>query len=170
MRADTALADANPRYIMSFSNDFSWRNLNVSVLADYRHRGTLSNMTQNLWDEGFTTWDYDEPSPDPNKPLGQYRYESWAGGQNTIIYLSDGTFLKVREINAAYTIPTNWYARFGRLQNARLSFAVRNPFMITNYNGFDPEVNNGGNRTVRMVDLAPFPPSRSYFLSIDLGF
>jgi TonB-linked SusC/RagA family outer membrane protein len=170
VRADTALGDANPHYIMSFSNDLSWRSLNLGILADYRHGGQLSNMTQNLWDEGFTTWDYDEPSPDPNKPLGQYRYESWAGGQNTIVYLSDGSFLKVREINAAWTVPTNWYARFGRVNNMRVSLAVRNPFMITNYNGFDPEVNNGGNRVVRMVDLAPYPPTRSYFLSIDLGF
>ena len=170
VRADTALADANPHYIMSFSNDFSWRSLTVGVLADYRHGGQLSNMTQNLWDEGFTTWDYDKPSPDPTKPLGQYRYESWSGGQNTIVYLSDGSFFKVREINAGWTVPTNWYSRFGRVNNLRLSLAVRNPFMITNYNGFDPEVNNGGNRVVRMVDLGPFPPTRSYFLSIDLGF
>jgi hypothetical protein len=31
-------------------------------------------------------------------------------------------------------------------------------------------VNNGGNFVARFVDLAPFPPSRSFFLSFDLGF
>ena len=29
---------------------------------------------------------------------------------------------------------------------------------------------NGGNVVARFVDLAPFPPSRSLFFSIDLGF
>jgi TonB-dependent SusC/RagA subfamily outer membrane receptor len=170
VRSDTAIADANPRYMMSFSNDFSWRSLNLSVLADYRHQGTRSNLTLTLFDEGFTTWDYEEPSPEPGVPMGQYRYDTWAGGNNTAPYLSDGSYLKIREINASYEIPRNWLNRFQAVQNARVSLAVRNPFMITNYNGFDPESNNAGARVVRLVDLAPFPPSRSYFLSIDLGF
>jgi hypothetical protein len=169
VKADTALADANPKYLMSFSNDFSWRSLNVGFLADYRHRGTVSNLTMTLFDEGFTTWDYEEDSPD-DRPLGQYRYETWAGGNNTNVYLSDGSYFKIREINASYEVPRNWFSRFSALQTARLSLSIRNPFIITNYNGFDPEVNNGGSRVVRMVDLAPFPPTRSYFLSIDLGF
>ncbi|MEW5917146.1 MAG: TonB-dependent receptor, partial [Gemmatimonadota bacterium] len=170
VKSDTALADANPRYLMSFSNDFTWRSLSLSVLADYRHRGTLSNLTLTLFDEGFTTWDYEEESPEPGVPLGQYRYETWAGGNNTSVYLSDGSYFKVREINASYEVPRNWLSRIQAVQNARVSLSVRNPFMITNYNGFDPEVNNGGSRVVRLVDLAPFPPTRSYFLSIDLGF
>jgi outer membrane receptor protein involved in Fe transport len=170
VKSDTAIADANPKYLMSFSNDFSWRSFNLGILADYRHRGTLSNLTLTLFDEGFTTWDFDEPSPEAGKPLGQYRYDTWAGGNNTRVYLSDGSYFKVREINASYEVPRNWISRFNALQNARLTLSVRNPFMITNYNGFDPEVNNSGSRVVRLVDLAPFPPTRSYFLSIDLGF
>lgn len=42
--------------------------------------------------------------------------------------------------------------------------------MITPYNGYDPEVNNAGSVVARVVDLAPFPPTRSFFLSIDLGW
>jgi hypothetical protein len=52
----------------------------------------------------------------------------------------------------------------------RLNLAGRNLFIISGYNGFDPEVNNGGNVVARFVDLAPFPPSRSIFFSVDLGF
>ncbi len=169
VRVDTALADANPKYLMSFSNDISWRSLTVNVLADYRHKGYLSNLTLNLHDEGGTTWDYEDKSPD-SRPLGQYRYETWAGGNNTRVYLEPGSFLKLREISASYTVPSNWYARFSAVQSARISFSGRNLFSISPYNGYDPEVNNGGNRVVRLVDLAPFPPARSYFLSIDLGF
>jgi hypothetical protein len=35
----------------------------------------------------------------------------------------------------------------------------------------DPEVSNFGNQAVaRNIDVAPFPPSRSFFLSVDLDF
>ena len=39
------------------------------------------------------------------------------------------------------------------------------------YKGLDPEVSNFGNQAItRNIDVAPFPPSRSFFFSIDLGF
>ncbi len=53
----------------------------------------------------------------------------------------------------------------------RLSLAGRNLFMFSDYWSFDPEVSNfGAQNTTQFVDLAPFPPSRSFFFSVDVGF
>jgi len=52
----------------------------------------------------------------------------------------------------------------------RVSVSGRNLWLISGYNGFDPEVNNGGNVVARFVDLAPFPPSRNVAFSFDIGF
>ena len=166
------LADANPKYIMSFGNDVNYKSLNFNVLVDYRRGGTISNMTLNLFDEGQNTWDYDKPSPDPTvgATLGAYRYNTWGGGANTAAYLVDGSFTKVREINLSYDLPTRMVSRIRGAQNGKISFSGRNLWIISGYNGFDPEVNNGGNFVARFVDLAPFPPSRSFWLSLDLGF
>jgi outer membrane receptor protein involved in Fe transport len=166
------LADANPKYVMSFGNDLTYKSLNFNVLVDYRRGGTISNMTLNLFDEGGNTWDYDDPSPDPavGATLGAYRYNSWGGGKNTAAYLVDGSFTKVREVNLSYVLPPQMVARIRGAQSAKLSLSGRNLFIFSGYNGFDPEVNNGGNFVVRFVDLAPFPPSRSFWLSLDLGF
>jgi len=166
----TPLADANPKYLMSFSNDFNYKRFNVNVLVDYRRGGTLSNMTKNLFDEGFNSWDYDKPSPTAGVPLGQYRYDSWNGGRNTAIYLEDGSYTKVREVNVSYDLPQRIFSLLPGARSGRFSLSGRNLFIISGYNGFDPEVNNGGAYVVRFVDLAPFPPTRSFFLSLDLGF
>ena len=166
------LADANPKYIMSFGNDLSYKSLNFNVLVDYRRGGTISNMTLNLFDEGLNTWDYDKTSPDPTvgATLGEYRYNLWDGGANTEAYLVDGSFTKVREVNLSYQLPARMVSRIRGAQSGKISLSGRNLFIISGYNGFDPEVNNGGNFVVRFVDLAPFPPSRSFWLSLDLGF
>jgi TonB-linked SusC/RagA family outer membrane protein len=166
------LADANPKYLMSFGNDVSFKSLNLNVLVDYRRGGTVSNMTLNLFDEGANTWDYDEPSPDPTvgATLGAYRYNTWGGGANTAAYLVDGSYTKVREVNLSYDLPASFASRFRGAQSAKISFSGRNLFIISGYNGFDPEVNNGGAFVARFVDLSPFPPSRSFWLSLDLGF
>jgi len=166
----TPLADANPRYVMSFSNDFNYQRFNVNVLVDYRRGGTLSNMTKNLYDEGGNSWDYDDASPEAGVPLGEYRYNTWNGGRNTAIYLEDGSFTKIREINVSYDLPQTWWSVVPGARSGRFSLSARNLFIISGYNGFDPEVNNGGAYVVRFVDLAPFPPTRSFFFSVDLGF
>jgi len=166
------LADANPKYVMSFGNDLSYKSLNFNFLVDYRRGGTISNMTLSLFDEGLNTWDYDKPSPDPaiGATLGAYRYNLWNGGGNTEPYLVDGSFTKVREVNLSYQLPARMVSRIRGAQSGKISLSGRNLFIISGYNGFDPEVNNGGNFVVRFIDLAPFPPSRSFWLSLDLGF
>ena len=171
---DTILGDANPKFLMGFGNDFTWGNFTLGTLLDWRKGGTVSNLTLNLYDEGRNTWDYMKPSPDPSvgATLGEWRYEKWGGGSNTWVYLDDGSFVKIREITLSYDVPRtrlNALQRFG-VSSTRLSLSGRNLYMWTKYNGYDPEVNNGGNVVARFVDNAPFPPSRSFFLTVDLGF
>jgi outer membrane receptor protein involved in Fe transport len=171
---DIVLADANPKYAMAFSNDLTWSNFRLGTVLDYRKAGTVSNLTLNLYDEGNTTWDYDKPSPDKTvgATLGAYRYNKWGGGTNTSMYLFDGSFVKIREVTLSYDVPQQRLARleqFG-VRSSSLSISGRNLFIISGYDGFDPEVNNGGNVVARFVDLAPYPPSRSFFFTVNLGF
>ena len=171
---DIVLADANPKFLMAFNNDLTYGNFRLGTVVDWRQGGTVSNLTLNLQDEGNTTWDYDKPSPDPavGATLGAYRYNKWGGGANTSMYLFDGSFVKIREVTLSYDVPPQ---RLTALQNlgvrtTNVSVSGRNLFIISGYNGFDPEVNNGGNVVARFVDLAPYPPSRSFFFTVNLGF
>ncbi len=164
------LADANPKYLMQFGNDLTYKAFALNVLVDYRHGGTLSNMTLNLYDEGENTWDYEDASPKAGVPLGKYRYDLWNGGANTAAYLMDGSYTKVREVSLSWDVPRNMLSKVRGVDNMRVNLAGRNLFIISGYNGVDPEVNNGGNVVARFVDLAPWPPSRSFFLSFDIGF
>ncbi|MHB1313443.1 MAG: SusC/RagA family TonB-linked outer membrane protein, partial [Gemmatimonadaceae bacterium] len=164
------IADANPTYLMSFSNEWSYKRLSLSALVDYRRGGAVSNMTNNLFDEGYNSWDYDKPSPDGTKPLGQYRYDSWHGGTNTGAYIQNGSYTKVREINAGYELSNKWVTMIPGARSARASVSGRNLWIISGYHGADPEVDNGGSQVARFVDLAPFPPSRSVAFSLDIGF
>lgn len=168
--AGKPIADANPTYLLTFSNEVTYKRMSVSTLVDYRRGGSLSNMTLNLFDEGYNTWDYESPSPDGKKKLGDYRYSTWAGGSNTLVYIHRGDFAKVREINVSYDVPSHWVSKIPGAKTVRANIAGRNLWIISGYNGFDPEVNNGGNTVARFVDLAPFPPSRNLAFSLDIGF
>ena len=177
--ADTVIGESRPDFQMQFSNDLTWRGITINTLVDWRKGGLLSNLTQTLFDEGFNSWDYDKPNPagarDANGdviPLGEWRYAQWNNGRNALPYIGMGTYVKLREITVSYQIPERFLQRLGgRGRDARLMFSGRNLGMWTDYWGVDPEVNNFGNQNVvRFVDLAPYPPNRSYFLGVDFGF
>ena len=170
--ADTVLGESRPDFQMQFGNDLTWKRFSLTTLFDWRKGGLVSSMTKTLFDEGFNSWDYDKPSPEAGVPLGEWRYAEWRNGQNASAYIEKGTFVKLREITLSYQLPDRYIQRFwGRGHDARLMFSGRNLGMWTDYWGVDPEVNNFGNQNVvRFVDLAPYPPNRSYFVGLDLGF
>jgi hypothetical protein len=76
-------------------------------------------------------------------------------------------------VSLSYALPNSLLNRVGngRVRSARLTFSGRNLVTWTDYSGLDPEVSNFGNRAVgRNQDVTPFPPSRSFWLGLDLGF
>jgi len=86
--------------------------------------------------------------------------------------VEDGTYIKLREINLGYDIPSTVLDRWfqGRIRSASVGIGARNLLMFTPYDGYDPEVSQFGNVAVgRAVDVIPFPSSRNVFFKIDLG-
>lgn len=87
-------------------------------------------------------------------------------------FIEDATFLKLRELSLGVDIPASLFRglRWG-VDDARISLTGRNLFTKTDYTGLDPEVANLGSAAIRNnLDVAPYPPSRSVFLNISLGF
>ncbi len=99
------------------------------------------------------------------------RAARWGGGNNADVYIEDASFLKLREISLAYKLPDELVSQVGPMSNARVSISGRNLLTFTPYSGLDPEVSNFGAQTIaRNIDVAPFPPSRSFWFSIEAGF
>jgi hypothetical protein len=99
---DTILYDSNPIHTTTFSNDFNYKKWTLSVLADWRNGGAVSNMTNNLFDEGGQSRDFVE--------AGEQRYATFADG-DIRPYIQKGTYVKVREVTLNYQAPEAWAAR-----------------------------------------------------------
>ncbi|HEX7337125.1 MAG TPA: SusC/RagA family TonB-linked outer membrane protein [Gemmatimonadales bacterium] len=158
------VGDANPDFQMSFSSDLDFHSFTLGFLLDWKKGGDVVNLTQFLYDLGQNSADY--------VTVGAQRLANWSSGQ-TKAYVQDASYLKLREVNLSYNLPSSFTrSLFGsNVRHARLTLSGRNLFRITPYDGLDPEVSNFGNQAiVRNIDVAPFPPSRSVYFSIDLGF
>jgi TonB-linked SusC/RagA family outer membrane protein len=160
----TVVGDANPDFQMAFGSDLEYHRWNVSFLFDWKKGGDVINLTELLFDLFGNSADY--------HGAAQQRLADFGAGK-TQPYVQDASYLKLRELSLSYHIPASTTASmFGsRVRDARITLSGRNLIRITNFRGMDPEVSNFGNQAVaRNIDVAPFPPSRSFFVAIDLDF
>ncbi len=160
------VGEANPDFQMSFSNDIDFHRFTLGFLFDWKKGGDIINLTEFLYDAGQNSKDFTESGG------GADRIAAFGAGL-TQPYVQDGSYLKLREVNLSYNLPEAFTSSlFGRnIRTARVSLTGRNLLRVTPYRGLDPEVSNFVNQAiVRNIDVAPFPPSRSFFVSVDLGF
>ncbi|MDQ6827467.1 MAG: SusC/RagA family TonB-linked outer membrane protein [Gemmatimonadota bacterium] len=154
--------DTEPDYIFGFSNEFTFRGFRVYGLFDWRKGGVAVDLTRNVYDAFGTA---------PDSAAAAARLDRDGNGLSA--YIEPTGFVKLREISVSYQLPERWVGRLFRssARTASIEISGRNLYTWTKYGGIDPEVSNFGNTNiVRNQDLAPFPPARSYFFSINVGF
>ena len=105
----------------------------------------------------------------PDKAAADERLKAFKGG-DARPYIEDASFVKLREVSLGYSVPKKIAKSTLSLDSLTISLSGRNLLTLTNYSGLDPEVSNFGNQPIgRNYDVAPYPPSRSFWLSITAG-
>lgn len=156
------VGDAQPAFVMSLGNTVTWRRVRVYALLDWSRGGSVINLTNAYYDNGLFLL--------ADSAASFRRLQALANGQ--LPYVEPASFLKLREVVLSYDLPDRWLAfGGGRLHAARLSLAAHDAWATFRYSGLDPEVSDFGITPVtRGQDVTPYPPARSFFLSLDLGF
>ncbi len=156
--------DGSPSFTMDFNEEVSWGPLRLAGLLDWNRGGNVGNGDDDYFKFG-TLWG-------DSANAAKFVQEEFA---NLRPDLQSATAVKLRSVSLSYTLPTRWLNRVasGRVSSARLSLLGRNLLYWYSkyYDGLDPEVSSAGSQDVRRPgDVTPYPPSRSFFLSLDLGF
>ena len=155
------VGDGEPDFRIGWANTVTWKAFELNTLVDWQHGSDIINLTRLLYDAGQVSPDY--------VGAGEARLEAFSSGDMRP-YIEDASFVKLREISVAWSAPAKWVKNTMSLANLRVSLSGRNLMTWTNYSGLDPEVSNFGNQPVgRNYDVAPYPPSRSFWLSVEAG-
>lgn len=82
-------------------------------------------------------------------------------------YVEDASFLRLRNIRFGYNIPlSNFF-----IENLNIYVSGQNLITITDYTGFDPDVNSlSGNDVNQGIDLAAYPSSKAYTIGVNVKF
>ncbi|MEJ7812287.1 MAG: SusC/RagA family TonB-linked outer membrane protein [Gemmatimonadaceae bacterium] len=154
------LGDAMAKFQMGFSNELMYRRVRLAAFVDWRNGGKISSVTTAVFDGTALARDHED---------GTRRLEAANGGAS--VYVMDGGYVKLRELTLSYELPAGLTRALFRGSTVRLEASGRNLATWTKYIGMDPEVSVIGNHNIaRGIDLAGYPPARSVFFSVDVGF
>ena len=157
------IGDYQPKFTLGFSNQITVGPFQLYGLFDWRNGGDVVNITQNVYDELGTAPDYAQ----------SLIRDSLFNNIGKSVYIQDASFVKLRELSLSYLLPTSLVQSLfgGRVSGVRAEVSGRNLVTWTKYPGLDPEVSNFGNQNInRGQDLAPYPPTRSYFFALNVDF
>jgi len=169
---DTFVGDPNPDFTFGFTNDFSYKNFNLRVFF----QGVVGNTTlmvtkneiaggTNLWrDDRERRWTEDNPrvGGDVTNSV-RNSYPALVTDDNAY----DGSFVRLKNIQLSYNLPL----KSSLFRNAQIFVAGRNVLTLTDYPGWDPEVNaSGGSNRIKGVDRFPYPSSKSFITGVNIGF
>jgi len=153
-----------PDWDWTFGSTFTLGRWSLGGLFDWRYGGVAQNQTYSLYACNGLAANYESAA-------GQYAYNACNNGTDARPFVPSTSFLKLRELTLTYQLPTRYSRYVFGSNDIKLSASGRNLILITKYYGYDPEVSNFGQEAVtRGVDLAPYPPSRSFFFTVSAGF
>lgn len=104
----------------------------------------------------------------------QYPKESVTNA-NTVStrYLENGSFLRLNNATLGYNLNSDKLGLGDAFQNIRFSLTGQNLFIITDYSGFDPEINTGstsGGIQTFGVDYFTYPKAKTFLIGLNLTF
>ncbi|MDO6516349.1 SusC/RagA family TonB-linked outer membrane protein [Zobellia uliginosa] len=164
------IGDGEPDFQMGFSNNLSYKKLQLSFLWQWKQGGDNINLTNLLSDLNGTSADYDDITLDPAgvTPNGKYRPDA-----NADVFVQDASYLRLREIGLYYTLDSeNLPNVFGDyVESVKFGLSGSNLINIFDYNSYDPEVSNFGGGTIFTgVEVTPFPSSKRYMFNVAINF
>ena len=177
------IGNPHPSWMGSLINEFNlFRKVRVRALLDGVFGNDIMNLSTRAQNAGIASnsREYERellPYGDPRKlpPTWNSRtqgiFEYW---------IEDGSFVKLRELSATYTLNAAGISRFFK-DGVDLTLSGRNLYVWTDYSGFDPEINlfgtnAGGRESVqttaadRGFDFGGYPIPRVWSLSARVTF
>jgi len=140
---NAVIGDPNPAWMGSFLNEFTLgKKLRVRALLDGVFGNDIMNLSTRAQNAGIASnsKDYERellPYGDPRKIAPGFN----ARAQGIFEYwVEDGSFVKLREVSASYTLTAPAIRRVFR-DGIDLTVSGRNLWVWTKYSGYDPEIN-----------------------------
>jgi TonB-linked SusC/RagA family outer membrane protein len=166
------LGDPNPDFNFGFNTSLTYKAFTLTA----QFHGSVGNevVNANKLDNTNTYYDYNI--------LKEAYYQAWRPEQPSTTYprigvplseltdrmVEDGSFLRLGSLSLTWNVPLK---RIRAINGLQLTLTGRNLFTITNYTGYNPDINSFSNDPKRIgIDYGSAPITRSYSCTLNVTF
>lgn len=170
------IGDPNPDFTYGLTNNFTYKGIGLNIFLQGVYGNDIFNATR-VDTEGMI-----DPKNQTIAVLDRWRQEGDitdiprarnANINNSLAstrFLEDGSFLRLRAVTLSYNFSQELLGRV-KLKNVRVYATGENLFTITQYSGYDPEVNAfGGSNTAQGIDYGTYPQARNLIFGLNVSF
>jgi TonB-dependent starch-binding outer membrane protein SusC len=155
---DRVYIDPQPKFSWGFTNDFTFGNFDLSIfLRGIQGQKVFANTLLNL--ETTTRL------PGNNVTTGALTNGITEQPQPSDYWLRNASFARLENLTLGYNIRSG---KIKQIEYLRLYVAANNLFVITDYEGIDPEIKVEGDR--RYIDRNFYPKTRSFTVGVNVNF
>ena len=191
----TIIGNANPKHTGGFNLTATYKGLDFSAFFNWVYGNDIYNANKleftsfpdtRLYGNLLEMMNWEDRFSIVNRETGEFVYnpqelaalnpnvEIWHPMMSRVVLhswaIEDGSFLRLNNLTLGYTLPE---ALTSRAFIERLRFYVTgyNLFVLTNYTGYDPEVDTRRSTPLTPgVDYSAYPRSRSIIAGINVTF
>lgn len=170
------IGDPNPEFYGGLNNNFSFKGFDLDIQTQYVYGNDLYNIAgffQSVNGDYYDNQSVDQLSywknPGDITNVPQPRLLDGNGGIKSSRWVQDGSYFRVKNVVLGYNLPKNFLGRY-KIENARIYVAGQNLFTITDYDGYDPEVNATYTGGVNLGhDFYTPPQARTITFGVNIG-
>lgn len=175
----TIIGDPNPDFLYGFNSRMSYKNFDLTFFIQGSQGGDLFNVNTSSIGSSFYFGEnqlkevfYNHWSPSNPNPNAKYpKISSTTKFLESDRFVEDGSYVRLKNVQLAYNVPVsklkaNW------LKNMQVYVSGQNLVTLTNYSGFDPEINtHGGSNSISVgIDQSGYPISKTVTVGAHVNF
>ncbi|ANW95845.1 hypothetical protein AXE80_05920 [Wenyingzhuangia fucanilytica] len=166
-------------FVGGFNNSFEYKGFMMSFLITYNFGNDIYRNYDHVRDKASNA--VYAPSPDridgawvnqgdvtKYPSLDSSRANNRSGFESN--YVSQADFIKLRNIKFGYNFSKETLEKIGFINKLSLSANINNLFMLTNYEGYNPELGNRGNALQPGWDSLRYPNKTEIIFGLNVQF
>ncbi|MCX2739526.1 SusC/RagA family TonB-linked outer membrane protein [Pontibacter anaerobius] len=180
----TILGSPNPDFTYGLNISATFKNFDFTMFLYGSQGNEIWNQVK-WWTDFYPnflgakskTALYDSWTPENRNATAPIQERTGSFSTSTVpnsYYVEDGSYLRAKNVQLGYTLPTNLLSNYG-VGSLRVYVQATNLFTITDYSGIDPEITgydaNGNVTTTAFgIDEGNYPNMRQYLVGLNLSF
>ncbi len=163
------LGTTDPIIAGGLNNSFRIWKLNLGIYFTYSLGGKVYNVTEQYLGTAFTAankYRYMLKGWTPANPESDIPSAYSKDGYGSSRFVHDASYLRLKTLSVSYTFDLSKKVKW--LRDITLSAYGENLWLLSEYNGYDPDVTSSG--AVRRLDNAAYPNPRTYMISLKFRY